>query len=35
MSPFGFISDAGGEDSVWDGKDRWYSDKEDTKGGFF
>ena len=35
MSPFGFISDAGGEDSVWDGKDRWYSDQNTNDSGLF
>ena len=35
MSPFGFIDNGSEENGVWDGKDRWYSDKEDTKGGFF
>ena len=35
MSPFGFIDSGGEEDSVWDGNDRWFSDKDDTKGSFF
>jgi len=31
MSPFGFIDNGSEEDGVWDGKDRWFSDKDDTK----
>ena len=31
MSPFGFIDNGSEEDGVWDGKDRWFSDKEDNK----
>ena len=31
MSPFGFIDTGIEEDGVWDGKDRWFSDKDDTK----